>query len=566
MRKYFLVPIIAFAVLFSCGKKSENNAPLITVVLTPATSEISSQTGSSATIEVVSSVAMPADGIATIEVVAGSAPDTEYTTTPAAVGGKVSVALPKGATKASFTVTAVKKEATTDRNVTFKLTSVSGANLGPNTQHTVKIKASAVDPKPEFKTAAQIAALDSGAALTAGEKMAGIVVLAKDNITTNNLVLQNSRTYPGIVVRFDVANTFEQGDSLVITFAQGDYVRTFNGSKQANVKIANVQKISSGNSFEPRTITLSQLKSRAFENGLIKIEGVSFDPATGTLSGSKNFKVGSETAVLFTTSNASFASQSVPSGQGSIIGIAGFFRSSVQVNLRSVNDLVGFSIVNPPTGKVVLNGFGDVKKYSLADSLKPGQTLTGIVTLSKTNINVSNMYIQDATGGTQVRFIKELNKSNLPGSAGVDAVPFEIGDEVELRISDSVFISDFNGQKQIYFFLNHATKKASGKSVTPRTVTIAEFNARTYEGELLRINDITFDDANGTNKYYAGTGAGTNRKFTSGTAKGELRTNNSALFKDEVLPSGAHDLIGVAGSFSGTAQLFMRTKDDAIKR
>jgi hypothetical protein len=562
MKKYlFYLAVLAFIVhSYSCGKKDDSKPPVITVVVSPASSQISSETGSSATIEVISSAVMPSDAVAVIEVVAGSAPQSEYSTMPALADNKINVNLAKGSNKASFTVTATKNDAQTDRTVTFRLVSVAGANLGPNTQHVVSIKGKTKpDPGPSVKTAAQIAALDSGTLMVVGEKIAGIVVLAKDNIATNNLVLQNTNTNPGIIVRFETANTFVAGDSLVITFAQGDYVRTFQGSKQLNVKIANVTKVNSGNVIIPKTITMTQLLSRAFENTLIRIENAAFDAGQGTLSGNKIFKVGTQSSRTFTTAAASFASEPVPSGTGTIVGVAGFFQTSTQISLRSVADLIGFTTVEPG-GPVTLTGFGDVKKYSKTDKIKAGVKLTGIVTLSKTNINIANLYIQDNTGGTVVRFLVRMN-----ATTGITEMPFEIGDELEFTTTDSTYIDAFNGQKQIFAKTSDMKKIASGKTVTPRTVTIAQFNARTYEGELLKIENITFDDANGTNKYYS-SGTGTNRKFTSGSDKGELRTNSNAAFKDEFLPSGTHDLIGVAGSFSGTAQLFMRTKDDAVKK
>ncbi len=544
---------------FACSKSSNTDAPKILVALTPATSEISSETGSSATIDVTSNVALPADATAIVEVIPGTTPLEDFTTSPDAQNGKITLNLPKGSTKASITITAVKKTATTDRTVVFRLLSVTGAQLGASVSHTVTIKKSGSAPSG-FKTVAQIAALPRGTALTPGEKMAGIIILAKDNITGRNIVLQNGNA--GIIVRFDVNNTYDKGDSIQITFAAGDSTGLFNDVKQVYAKLANVTKISSGNVVTPRTITIAQLNSRNYENTLVRIENATFDPGQGTLSGNKIFKVGNESSRLFTSSSASFANELVPSGKGTIVGVAGYFPSAAQISLRSKDDLIGFTATNPT--EVTLNGFGDVKKYDRSAKITAGIKLTGIVTLSKSNINVSNIYIQDATGGTQVRFLVSMS-----GTTGVSSVPYEIGDELEITTDDSTYIDEFRGQKQIYFKLSNVMKKSSGKSVTPRTVTIDEFNARTYEGELLKIENIIFDDANGTNKYYGGSGSGTNRKFSSAsdrTKKGELRTTSNATFKDEILPSGTHDLIGVAGSFDGTAQLFMRTKADAIKK
>jgi hypothetical protein len=71
--------------------------------------------------------------------------------------------------------------------------------------------------------------------------------------------------------------------------------------------------------------------------------------------------------------------------------------------------------------------------------------------------------------------------------------PSNLGDEVEIAISD-VELSEFNKLLQVNNVpLPNATKKSSGNTLTPRTATIAEIiaNFNAWESTLVKIANVT---------------------------------------------------------------------------
>lgn len=102
----------------------------------------------------------------------------------------------------------------------------------------------------------------------------------------------------------------------------------------------------------------------------------------------------------------------------------------------------------------------------------------------------------------------------------------------------------------------------SGNMVTPQTVTISAINAAPddYESELIELENVTFVDGDGMETF----GTGQNYDVTNGANTIVKRTEFfTADYIGELIPdTEISSLIGVAGQFNGTAQIYVRSLSD----
>lgn len=106
------------------------------------------------------------------------------------------------------------------------------------------------------------------------------------------------------------------------------------------------------------------------------------------------------------------------------------------------------------------------------------------------------------------------------------------------------------------------TVMSSGNTVTPQTITLSAFNAAPddYESELIQLQNVTYSDGDGTATF----STGTNYDITDGSNTVVTRTEFfSADYIGSVIPDTQLTfLVGVAGEFNGTSQLYVRDLTD----
>ncbi len=172
----------------------------------------------------------------------------------------------------------------------------------------------------------------------AGRKIRGVVISDRENNNWDgrNLVIQDSTG--GIVVRFQNNHTFALGQLIEINIASQE-LSLFNGLLQVNnVTNTNAQLIGAGTLPTPREATISQIlaNQEAWESTLVRIKNATI--ASGSYSGSKNVTDGTGTVVMFTRTQASFASQTVPSGAVEITAVLSKFNTP-QIIIRNTSDV-----------------------------------------------------------------------------------------------------------------------------------------------------------------------------------------------------------------------------------
>ena len=228
----------------------------------------------------------------------------------------------------------------------------------------------------------------------------------------------------------------------------------------------------------------------------------------------------------------------------------------------------------------------DVVNY--IDTVKEDIVIHGWVTSSDESGNIyKSLYIADESGaGINI----SINQNSIYNT-------YRLGQEIVLPLKD-YFVGKYNGQQQLGYpqfyekgqvweatFLPQAMWESmveinglpNPDKVQPEEVSISDFQGKTdaetlrkYQGKLVRINGVTFVDADGKTTFAEST-ATTNRnvKDDEGNVL-VVRNSNYADFRADVLPEDQVDIVGLLSFYatrenaSGTWQFYLRSADDVI--
>jgi len=172
-----------------------------------------------------------------------------------------------------------------------------------------------------------------------GKKIKGLVISDRtgNNLNSKNLYLQDGTA--GIVVRFDVAHTFNLGDEVEISVSDVE-LSEFNKLLQVNnVPLTNAVLKSSGNTITPRIATIAEINTNfnAWESTLVKISNVTITGGA-TLSGNRTLNDGTGTIAMFTNASATFSSLATPATAVTLTAIVSDFNAK-QVLMRKASDI-----------------------------------------------------------------------------------------------------------------------------------------------------------------------------------------------------------------------------------
>ncbi len=198
-------------------------------------------------------------------------------------------------------------------------------------------------------------------------------------------------------------------------------------------------------------------------------------------------------------------------------------------------------------------------------------TTVADITALRTDVTANGLgRFYEITGGSLVthtdgfRSRKWIQDSNISGvliydQAGTITTTYAVGDMVTgLRGTTT----ESNGVLRFIPTSDAGTIASSGNAVTPQVVSIPVFNAAPddYESELIRINNVTFVDGDGVAVF----DTGANYNVTDGTNTVIKRTDFfSADYIGELIPVGVlPGIVGVAGEFNGTSQIYVRNLND----
>jgi len=323
------------------------------------------------------------------------------------------------------------------------------------------------------------------------------------------------------------------------------------------------------NAVVPQTFNgLSQLRAvnSAMLNRLVRIEDVEFiDADTGktyaqpaTIASGTDRKIqdcfGNQ-VIVRTSAYAAFSTYKVPRGRGTLTALYTVFRSTPQL---LIVDTAAVQLYGPRCTEGPAATLPDVtidslrRRFATSGSATLGLAqITGVVISNRLrqNLDPRNIVLQQGTRGIVVRFSAQHS--------------FNQGDSLVIDASGQS-LAEFSGLLQVSgssFPIAKATRVATGKTVTPQTLTIAQLIGAAfeeYESTLVRIANAT---ATGGATYTNGS-SNTSRTLTDGTGTIVLYTDGDATFGGGALPAGPKTWTGIAGQFGTTKQFSIRDTTD----
>lgn len=173
-----------------------------------------------------------------------------------------------------------------------------------------------------------------------------------DNYTSlKTIVISDGQA--GIMLYCDDSNTaFKLGDEVKVTLPKGQEICRYNeGPLEINgAKLANISKV--GEKFiEPVEITAAELLTNRYESMYVAVKdvqcqaseiGKTFVMNSSHTSIHMESKDGEEFEI-FTGKDASFGSQIVPTGSGTLKGIGGIFGKRIQISIAQTSDFAGLT-------------------------------------------------------------------------------------------------------------------------------------------------------------------------------------------------------------------------------
>lgn len=206
------------------------------------------------------------------------------------------------------------------------------------------------------KTIAEVRALGTSVDnISETWKIRGIVMSDRNtNMDSKSIVLQDGiAVNSGITIRTSTAHTYDKGDDLEVIVTGGS-LSQYNGLLQltpaSSAEI--VRKETNVNLYEPKLITVIDLKTGNYESMYVKIDAtqVTKPDCSGNLYNSVSYgKVNMETAdntfLMYINSSASndFKNNPMPTGNGNLCGIAYVNNTTYQVLPQSAADISGLT-------------------------------------------------------------------------------------------------------------------------------------------------------------------------------------------------------------------------------
>lgn len=350
-----------------------------------------------------------------------------------------------------------------------------------------------------------------------------------------------------------------QGDSLRINL-RGTILSKFAQMHQLDSIHTgnNVVKLATLIDRKPQeTDILTLLNDPTYEGRLIKLHNVEFGPTDlGSLwADAANLQAinrtlrdcNGNTIIVRTSGYASFANDTIPSGNGSLVAIMSRFNNDRQLLVRNLQEVKLDSLRCSEQDNDNIISLSELRRLfneEGAATVPPGMSVRGIITSDIDNGNIfpANAFLQDETGAIALRF---------NGNHG-----FKQGDQITI-FAGSIQLTRFNGLLQMTSIpTGNASLDATGLEVQPVTATINEIltDFQSYESKLVTVNNASIDEGG----IYQG-----NKTLNDGTGSIILFTRNDATFANQSVPTGTFSVTANASIFNNE-QLIMRNIDDIV--
>jgi DNA/RNA endonuclease YhcR with UshA esterase domain len=368
----------------------------------------------------------------------------------------------------------------------------------------------------------------------------GVVTVPQGAFRSDNMYIQDA-TGGILVFGVPAGAGYALGDSVRVSGTMSQ----FGGQRQIVQPTA--ERLGTGTVPAPRTLTGEQVNALTFEGQLARVpsaEVVSVGGGTGAAF-NVTFRdaAGTEFVVRVSGAGTGLTRANFTVGeQYNVTGVLGSFNAVAQLLPRAPND------IGPATDDGTTT-IAQVRQRALAgDSTEvvvQGVATVGTGILGATT--TTTIYVQDATGGIMVF-----------AAAGTTV-------ETGQRVRVTAVLGHFGRELQLGSSANRAVVEdlGAGTLPAPRTVTGAQIVARTFEGELARVENVEVVTVP------TGTGAA----FTvivrdAAGVEFELRVAGAGtgLTRGNFVVGQRYDMTGLLGSFNDAAQLKPRSAADIVAR
>lgn len=184
-----------------------------------------------------------------------------------------------------------------------------------------------------------------GSDVTLGSYLVTGVVIsdaASKNVSSGTIVLQDGTR--GIALYFGGSapvSNFHAGDSLVVDVTGGT-LTSYNGSLEIKLSSSSLPSTAAetGKTVTPQELTIQQLNENLpdIEYTLVKIKKATASGGN-TYGGNKTLTDATASITLYTSSNAMFASDALPSDSKTWTGYCNMFNSTKEFAIRNTNDV-----------------------------------------------------------------------------------------------------------------------------------------------------------------------------------------------------------------------------------
>jgi hypothetical protein len=190
---------------------------------------------------------------------------------------------------------------------------------------------------------ANIISLYSGTSLLLGNYTIGGTVISdvsNGNISKGSVVIEDGSN-AGIEVYFGSTITYNVGDSIILNLA-GDSLTEYKGSYEISAYGATQPvAVATGRTVVPQIVTISELNAAlsSYEFSLVQILNATATSTSGNYSGSQTLTDATGSMEIYTSSGATFATTTMPTGAHNWTGYASFYNTTPQFQIRNTSDV-----------------------------------------------------------------------------------------------------------------------------------------------------------------------------------------------------------------------------------
>ena len=343
-------------------------------------------------------------------------------------------------------------------------------------------------------------------------------------------------------VFFGTAPSILKINKITLDGAKTDYALSFGGQKYLQDGDSNFSwgefKVYVSNDAQKWVELAMSFPADADINGDWNLASANFTVPAGT----------TELGIAFvSTASSAYSIDDVLLEVASEAGQAIDFSAGVAIDGTTGGDNGG-GTPTPPAGSATMT-IAEVLAYGAA--LPSDAVIEGVV-ISNMDLNnltsKKGMYVQDATAALQ--FYLAENHS------------FAMGDKVQINLA-GVSVGEYNGAVQISgLALSKIAKVSSGNTVTPKTVTMADFLANKYEGQYIALEGVQVVAAD-MSKTFVMDGAHTsiNMEDASGNTF-VVFSSKYSTYGSQAVPQGSGVIKGISSISNGAMQIIFSQATD----